>query len=184
VIDYIIFALWFFLPAGLANAAPVFANKIPKLNNWKTPLDLGKHLNNKRLLGDNKTWRGFSFGVFIAGVTFVIQQYFTTNIGIINNNPLLAEFAQLPAWFGLLLGAGALGGDALESLVKRQIGIKSGESWFPFDQIDYIIGGILLSSLVTQLSATQNFSILIVWFGLHLISTNIGYLLGLKEKPI
>jgi hypothetical protein len=39
------FALWFFLPAGVANAAPVFANKIPVLNRWKTPMDFGKSYN-------------------------------------------------------------------------------------------------------------------------------------------
>jgi CDP-diglyceride synthetase len=64
---------WFFLPAGIANMSPVLANKIPGINQWKTPLDFGKSWRGKRIFGNNKTWRGLIFGTLIASLVGLIQ---------------------------------------------------------------------------------------------------------------
>src|SRR4030066_1595746 len=49
-------ALKFIFPAYRANAAPVLAG-------GGQPMDFGKNfLDGKRILGKNKTWRGFFFG--------------------------------------------------------------------------------------------------------------------------
>lgn len=182
MINTILFALWFFLPAGVANATPVFANKIPVLRNWKTPLDLGTTWRGKRLFGTNKTWRGLVFGTIVGALTGLLiyslypasasQLNFTNDAGI----KMLA--------LGALLGAGALIGDAIESMIKRQLNVAPGESWFPFDQLDYIFGGILFGSLMYVLQPHQALTIFAVYFGLHVIVSYIGYLLGLKDKPI
>lgn len=182
--DTILFALWFFLPAGFANAAPVFANKIPLINRWTTPIDLGFSYRGKRLLGPNKSWRGFCFGVLVAVITFLIQRWAYGQFGWVADIAQPVNYLTVSLWLGPLLGAGALIGDAVESFFKRQANVPSGEAWFPFDQIDYIIGGILLSSLVVTLSPLQNVTILLTWFGLHLIASYIGYLLHLKDAPI
>lgn len=184
MIEYIVFALWFFAPAGFANAAPVFANKVPLLRDWKTPIDFGKSYKGKRMLGDNKTWRGFCFGVFIAILTLFLQRILYSESIWLQQNITVVNYSTVSLWLGFLLGAGALLGDAVESFFKRRVGVPSGEAWFPFDQMDYIIGGILLSSLLVTLSPAYNITILLVWFGLHLISSYIGFLLGLKDKPI
>lgn len=184
MINYIIFALWFFLPAGLANAAPVFANRIPYLNQWKTPMDFNKHFKGKRILGNNKTWRGFCFGIFVALLTIALQKYFYANSEWLQANIKILNYSDVSLGLGVLLGAGALIGDAAESFCKRQANVASGEAWFPFDQLDYIVGGLLLSSLVVTLQPIYSFFILFTWFCLHLISSYIGYLFGLKEKPL
>ncbi len=184
MIEVIAFALWFFAPAGIANAAPVFANKIPYLNKWKTPIDFGKSYRGKRILGNNKTWRGLCFGVFTAILTILLQKYLYINNEWLQDLITLVDYSTISPLLGLLLGVGALAGDAVESFFKRQANVPSGEAWFPFDQIDYILGGILLSSLLVALPPLYNLSILLIWFTLHLISSYIGYLLGLKEKPL
>ena len=51
----ILFALWFFLPAGIANAAPVFANKIPNSDWLAKPMDFGKHLRQRRIFQSDRT---------------------------------------------------------------------------------------------------------------------------------
>ena len=66
------FALWFFLPAGLANGAPVIANKVPLINKWITPLDFGKTWGGKRIFGSNKTWRGLVVGGLTGGVASLV----------------------------------------------------------------------------------------------------------------
>lgn len=184
MIDAIVFALWFFLPAGLANGSPVVVNKIPFVNQFKTPLDFGKTYKGKRIFGQNKTWRGLIGGVITASLTLLIQVWLFNTSSWLQNNIILIDYSSVSLWLGPLLGAGALLGDAVESFFKRQLNVASGEPWFPFDQIDYIIGGILLSSLVTTLPGYVNVTILLVWFGMHLIWSYIGFLLGLKDKPI
>ena len=170
-----LFAIIFFLPAGVANAAPVFANKIPYLNNWKTPIDFGMKLNGKRMLGDNKTWRGLLFGGLIGGLTGWLLYHFISSADV-------QQLAHL--WIGFILGMGALFGDALESFFKRQLNIKSGQSWFPYDQIDFVLGAILFSLPIIQLRLVDYLAVLAFYFGLHIITSYIGYKLKLKDKPI
>lgn len=167
-------AIIFFLPAGVANATPVFANKIPFIKNWQTPMDFGIKVGGKRLLGSNKTWRGVFTGSTIAGLTALLVSPWAHY-----DLPGLATFG-----LGFLMGFGALFGDAIESAIKRQRGIPAGHSWFPFDQIDYILGGLLFLIPVASLSLATMTMILVTYFGLHLITAYIGYLLGLKDRPI
>lgn len=158
--------------------SPVLANKLPFINRWKTPLDLGKKYKGKRILGANKTWRGLVFGTCVAaifGVTaFTIRVDFTVSI----------ELLWIVALASGLMGFGALVGDAVESFAKRRSGIKPGDSWFPFDQIDYILGGLLFSYPLIHWPIELMFYIFAIYFGLHVVVSFIGYKLGLKDKPI
>lgn len=167
-------AILFFLPAGVANATPVVANKIPLLKQWRTPLDFGMTWRGKRLLGNNKTWRGFITGTLFAGLTAMLLSPFVTN----------EDGLWVALGLGLLMGCGALLGDAVESFIKRRRGVPSGASWFPFDQTDYIIGGLLLVAPFADISAKTIGVIFVTYFALHLIVAYIAYLLGLKERPI
>ncbi len=180
----LLFSLWFFLPAGLANAAPVFANKIPYLNKWKTPLDFGLQWRGQRLLGDNKTWRGFCFGVAVGILVCMLQKQVFLHSSV-QSLAFPVDYSSVNViLLGSLLSVGALTGDALESLIKRRVGVKPGESWFPFDQLDYIIGGLVLSLPLVRLSFADYALIIFIWFTMHLIASYIGWLLHLKEKPI
>lgn len=173
--NHLLVAIIFFLPAGVANAAPVFANKIPILNKWKTPIDFGLSINGHRLLGKNKTWRGLIFGIIVGGLTGWLTYQFISSV----STQQISHF-----WIGALLGGGALFGDAVESFFKRQFNVKSGESWFPYDQIDYILGAILFSLPIIQLKFGYYVFVLAFYFGLHIMVSFIGYKLKLKDKPI
>lgn len=163
----------FFLPAGIANMTPVIANKIPGLKSWNTALDFGGHWRGRRIFGQNKRWRGLLFGTALAAVSGLIIY------------PLLSLPSEVSTfWLGAALGAGALLGDALESFLKRQVGVAAGDSWFPWDQSDYIIGGLLASAMFVRLQPVEYFIIFVVYFGLHLAVSYLAYLLKLKDKPI
>lgn len=172
-----IFALWFFLPAGIANVMPVFASKAPVLKNWNTPVDVGLKLRGKPILGPHKTIRGILFGTVAGTLVFYLQTKFENNIGGL-------DYVTLTIWLGALLSFGALFGDMVKSFFKRQFNVSSGKSWFPFDQLDYIFGGLIFSSLIVALNLRQYIAILLVWFGIHLISSYLGYHLKLKKDPI
>jgi len=167
-------ALLFFLPAGVANATPVIANKIPLVNKWATPVDFGLSLRGKRLLGDNKTWRGIFTATLLAGVTGWLLY------------PLVTNDQSRGAVFGLslLMGFGAMLGDSVESFIKRKRNVPAGHSWFPFDQIDYIIGGLVLVAPFADISAKTLGLIFVTYFTLHLASAYFAYLIGLKDRPI
>lgn len=179
----LLFALWFFLPAGLANAAPVLACRIPGIKRWTTPLDFGKSYKGKRIFGDHKTWLGLISGIVTGAITGgLIYGFYPDSVNYLSIVPFFPILGMV--LFGILLGFGALAGDAAESFFKRQIGVNEGKSWFPYDQLDYIAGGLLVSLLVTLLSAGQYILIIIVWFVMHLLVSYVGYLLGLKKDPL
>lgn len=176
-------SLILFLPAGIANTAPVLANKIPGLRFWKTPLDFGKSYSGKRIFGANKTWRGTVIGTAAGGLTSLL-------IHLIN--PQLIEHVRIAPFMpgvemvviGATLGFGALYGDAVGSFFKRQFNIPAGQSWFPFDQIDYIIGAIMATLPFSLFSLIDMAVILVVYFVLHLLVAYLAYKLKLKKQPI
>jgi CDP-2,3-bis-(O-geranylgeranyl)-sn-glycerol synthase len=181
----ILFAFWFMLPAALANGAPIISARLPKLKEWNARLDFGKRFHGRPLLGSHKTWRGLISGMILATIVLWLQQIVAENSSLAPYFTGSLDYAQLPTLIlGPLFGLGALGGDAIESFFKRRRGTPSGESWLPFDQIDYIVGAVLASLPFAVLTLRQYVLIFIIWFGMHLLSTYIGWLVGLKAKPI
>ncbi len=181
----ILFALWFFLPAGLANAAPVFANKIPNSDWLARPLDFGKHLRGRRIFGEHKTFRGLLAGIVVAEITIVLQWFAYQHNSWFRSISLHVDYSHINILLlGFLFAVGALGFDAIKSFFKRQIGVKPGGVWFPFDQIDYIVGGLLLSALVVDIPHSSYYWIGLIWFLIHPVSTFVGWLVGLKDSPI
>lgn len=113
-------------------------------------------------------------GTFVGALSAVI-------IGSLYPNSV----GQAPLYIiGGLLGFGALAGDALESMVKRQLNIDPGSSWFPFDQLDYIIGGLLAVSLVISVPTWVVITIFAVYFVMHIVVSYLAFKLGYKDKPI
>lgn len=168
-------AFWFFIPAGVANFVPLFAARAPGLKNWHTPLDFGKTYKDQPIFGINKTWRGLISGAVVAAFIGFLQYRVVT-------------FSAESIWFILLvtgaMGFGALVGDAVESFFKRQAGIKPGEKWFPFDQTDYIIGGLLFAWPFVSLTIADVLRIFVLYFGLHLLFSYIAFRIGWKKSAI
>lgn len=181
----ILFALWFFLPAGIANMAPVIAKKIPMLHKLAVPVDGGKSFRGRRIFGDHKTVRGFVVGVLSALVIVLMQMFLYAHISWVKTIAGPVDYSEpVVILLGIALGFGALAGDAIKSFFKRQVGVPSGASWFPYDQIDYIVGGILLSLPFYTFSMTTYLAVFLVWFLIHPIATLIAWLLKLKDSPI
>lgn len=178
-------AFWFLLPAAVANAAPVFGTAIPLVKQWNTPIDGGHTFRGERIFGSHKTWRGLISGIIAATLVLWLQQLLVENATWAQYMAGPVNYEALPLLIvGPLFAIGALGGDAIKSFFKRQRGIKSGDTWIPFDQIDYIIGAILVTLPFVALSLGQYLWILVIWFIMHLLFSYIGWVAGLKKKPI
>lgn len=179
------FALWFFLPAGMANVTPIFVAKMPGLSKLNAPVDHGLYFRGKQIFGSHKTWRGLICGIIVATITLWLQQIAVRHNTWLQSITHSVHYLTLPTLvLGPLFGIGALGGDMIESFFKRQLDIAPGHSWFPFDQTDYIIGGSLASTPFVHLQFTEYLILLGAWLIIHIVSSAIGYLLGLKERPI
>lgn len=169
---------YFLLPAGLANMAPVFAKNI---NFLKYPMDFNLTFRSKRILGDHKTWRGF-FSAVIIGIIFCLIQKYVYQFSAIQKISLIDYSTINPIILGIILGAGAMIGDCIKSFFKRQINIQPGECFIFFDQVDWVIGSLLLSTIYIRITLTQIIISLILFFLLHILMKHIGYYLKLDDK--
>ncbi|MDD3284240.1 MAG: CDP-archaeol synthase [Patescibacteria group bacterium] len=168
--------IWLFLPASIAN---ITASIFRSVNFLNYPIDFGFKFREKPLLGKNKTFRGFLFGVLIAIFCVFLQKFFyasTISISMIDYSNINIVL------LGFLLGFGALFGDSFKSFFKRQKNIDSGKSWIPFDQIDWIVGAVIFVSFYVNLSF-KDCAIAIIFFGaIHPIFNLIGYVLGFQKN--
>jgi CDP-2,3-bis-(O-geranylgeranyl)-sn-glycerol synthase len=184
MINEIIFVWWFFSPAGVSNVGAFLAGKIPMLKKYSYPADFGIKFRGKRLLGSNKTLRGFIFGILASIVIVYLQIFLYENFQSVREMIRLDYSSINPVLFGALSGFGALFGDSIKSFFKRQVGVPPGHSWVPFDQIDYILGGMLFTSFYIQLTTSEYLLLFVMFFILHPLTTLLGYLLKLKKSPL
>jgi len=179
--------------------APVFAAKASWLHRFGAPIDGGRMFRGKRILGDHKTWRGLAAGIVAATLVLALQQVIVGHYGwfaqVISEADIMplddttfgvaGRYAALPVLLlGPLFAIGALGGDALKSFLKRQVGVAPGKSWFPFDQLDFIIGGALAISLFIRFTPLQYVLLIFSWLILNMAVTYAGWLLKLKDAPL
>ncbi len=145
--EVVVQALWLILPAYIANASAL-------LLGGGTPVDFGKKWRDgRRILGDGKTWQGLLLGTFLgmtAGFGFSALAKYAASIDFpIHIDDFTGFPMMIPILFSLCFGA--LLGDIIESFFKRRVGKDRGEDWIPFDQIDFILGVLLFSFLVSSL---------------------------------
>src|SRR5579872_1332825 len=184
MLSSIFFSLWFFAPAGIANLAAFVAGKIKIFKKFNYPVDCYQKIQGKRILGNHKTFRGFVAAI-IAGILFCsLEVWISEHVHMIRQLVWLNYSAVNPVILGAFFGFGALFGDSVKSFFKRLKNVPPGESWFPFDQIDYIVGGVAFSLFYIQLPFTNYIILFIVWFLMHPLTTFIGYLFKLRHKPL
>ena len=153
-----------FLPAYFANMTPVFARQI-KILDW--PI-------NEKLFGSHKTWRGMIFGIIAAILISFIQLQLQLDIQLYNYN----------SWFlfGFLMGAGALLGDLIKSFFKRRAGIKPGQRWIPFDQMDFIFGAIIFSAPLFFVGFINSLVAITLTFFLHVATNHAAFYLKIRKE--
>lgn len=181
------FALWIFLPAAFGNMTPILISKASwkPLRTWTTPIDCGKTFRGMRIFGEHKTWRGLITGMIVSTIFLALQQVVFKHSALLQDWTNHFDYAGLPTLIvGPLFGLGALGGDAIKSFFKRQRGTPPGESWYPFDQLDLPIGALIATWPFIHPNFYQAAFLILIGWASQLISSYIGFLLHLKDKPI
>ncbi len=160
-------AIYVFLPAGVANATPPLLTRFFGLGR---AIDGGRRWRGRPLLGSHKTWQGLIGGSCAGIATFALQRVF--------------DDLSVPWSFGVAISVGALAGDLVKSLVKRQLAVEPGTTWFPFDQLDYVIGALAAGALFVRFPPLVIAAIVVAYFVLHLVVSAVGYALGVRTAPI
>lgn len=179
MLNEILGALYFFLPAYVANMMPAIIARARLFKFLDSPIDLGLKLGKKDIFGRNKTFRGFIVGIIAALLIGLLQYVFVNEMSYFAT----IDYTSLPLVLGVsfLLGFGALVGDCVESFIKRRIGKRPSEPWPVADQVDYVLGALLFVLALVQPSLVVVLTI-IIFSPIATISVNIfAYLFGIKN---
>jgi CDP-2,3-bis-(O-geranylgeranyl)-sn-glycerol synthase len=157
--------LYFMLPAYAANMAPPF---VRYWTGWNRPIHAG-------LLGAHKTVVGFASGVMAGVVATALQAALALPLARVDYRwwPLL----------GLGLGGGAMLGDSVKSLFKRRLGRAPGARWFPFDQLDFVVGALALVGGWARLSWLDVGVILLASLIGDVLVNRLAFALRIKDTP-
>jgi len=163
ILDYLVSAFanafLFYLPIMIANAFPCLLFYII---GYEIPIDLGKKFGKEHIFG-KRTIGGF-LSFLIVGII----------VGSMMGKTIEAIYLSSGAFFGVLSN----------SFIKRRIGIKEGEDFIPFDQVDYILGATLFYIIGYGIN---NFDVLILIFGgviSFVMHTSGNYLLKKLKKRL
>ncbi len=171
-------ALWAVLPAYVPNNAAVLFGGGP-------PVDGGRTLDGRRLLGDGKTWRGTAVGtgagLAVAGALNLVRPAAADSFGV--------SLAGFPLRVAVGLAAGAMLGDVVASFAKRRLRRERGAAVPGLDQLDFLVGALALAALVAPAWTLGTFSpvalavVIVATPLLHVATNAAAYGLGLKPEP-
>jgi CDP-2,3-bis-(O-geranylgeranyl)-sn-glycerol synthase len=155
--------IYLMLPVYAANMAPPFSRFLP---GWNRPIS-------RRWLGEHKTVIGFLLGVVTAMAVTYMQHQLAWERSLIFYDD----------WFalGAALGAGAMIGDCTKSFFKRLLRIAPGQSWIPADQLDFIIGGLVVLAFWIRLSWFDIVLILVISFVGDILVNHAAFWLRIRE---
>jgi CDP-2,3-bis-(O-geranylgeranyl)-sn-glycerol synthase len=171
-------AVWLMLPAYIPNNVAVLAG-------GGRPIDGGRMLGGRRMLGDGKTWRGTAFGT-AAGATLalVLNRLDGTAADLLGT-----DLPTFPLLVVVALPLGAMLGDIGASFLKRRSGRERGAPFPGVDQLDFVVGALLLAVLAAPNWFFDSFRpsvlavILVLTPLLHVLTNGIAYVLGVKDEP-
>jgi CDP-2,3-bis-(O-geranylgeranyl)-sn-glycerol synthase len=175
----ILTAAYYAVPIYFANMAPVITKKL--LPSLAKPMDLGKTWKGKPILGSHKTFRGLIFGI-IFGILTALIQYTLYKNGIFRSVSVFDYTFYSSILLGALMGFGAIFGDALKSFFKRRVNVKPGKPWIPFDEIDFIVGGLSFSMIFFIAPLKYMIIILVVSPLGHIIVNHIAFYLKIRKE--
>ena len=161
-------------------SAAISAKLLPKLDK---PVDLNRKFRGRRILGDHKTFRGLISGSLVGTIIYVAQIFFYSRFNFIQEISFF-DYSQSFLLIGLIMGFGALFGDMVKSFFKRQLDFKPGQSWFFFDQVDWLIGSLILSWPFTKVSITIILLTIAIGVISHVIVKFLGFVFKLDKEPI
>ncbi|WP_049985110.1 CDP-2,3-bis-(O-geranylgeranyl)-sn-glycerol synthase [Halobellus rufus] len=178
LVDLVAVAFWTMLPAYVPNNAAVLAG-------GGAPIDGGRTMGGRRLLGDGKTWRGTAVGTAVGVVLALALNAVAAEVGSAAGVDL--PTFPLAAAFGLAFGA--MLGDVAASFLKRRTGRERGAAFPVVDQLDFVAGALVCTAILDYGWFAETFTlpviavVVVLTPVLHVLTNAVAYLLGLKDEP-
>jgi CDP-2,3-bis-(O-geranylgeranyl)-sn-glycerol synthase len=179
VLDVVVTAVWAMLPAYVPNNAAVLVG-------GGRPIDGGRTMGGRRLLGDGKTWRGtaggWATGILLAFALNALRP-------AVADLPGLSSVPTFPLAAALALPFGAMLGDVVASFLKRRTGRERGAPFPVVDQLDFVAGALACTLVAAPGWFLATFTapvlavVIVLTPVLHVATNGIAYLLGLKDEP-
>ena len=126
-----------------------------------------------RWLGSHKTVVGFAAGLLGAVATTLVQHVIGHTTGIVDYEHWLE--------LGFRFGVGAMAADSVKSFVKRRLRIPPGAPWIPFDQLDFVLGALVLVAPRATLNLWDLVIVVALSFGGHILINHAAYWLGIRD---
>ena len=158
----LLIAIYIAIPAYVANSTPVVLG-------GGAPIDRGREfVDGRRLLGTNKTVKGFAYGLLFGSVAALAEALLFRN--------------YLLVLAGILASLGALLGDLFGAFLKRRLDILPGHPLPVVDQLDFILGALVLTSPLLNVTTGAVLILVIANVPIHLLSNAVAYMLRLKKR--
>lgn len=171
---------WLAAPVVVAALVHLTVLRSRWLEPLRVPLDGGATFRGRRIFGDNKTVRGAVIMIGVSTLAMILQGVFRVpsfeyfDYGKVNL-----------ALTGMLLGLGFVLGELPNSFLKRQLGVAPGAhggAWHALiDQLDSVLGALLLLSLVWVPPLRVWVIAFVAGAGLHIAINAIFVLVGVKR---
>ena len=178
LVETVAVAIWALLPAYVPNNAAVILG-------GGHPIDDGRTLDGARLLGDGKTWRGALAGTLAGVAVAALLNVLAPAVGTATGLAL----PTFPPAAALALPLGAILGDIVASFLKRRTGRSRGAAFPGLDQLDFLVGALVLTTLAATTWFVATFTLpvlataLVLTPLLHVTTNVIAYGAGLKSEP-
>ena len=196
MLRYIIMMYVTLVPTILAGIAVMLWCKLPVMKSLARPVDGGLNfLDGRRILGDNKTWKGL-FGYVLFNVIFsVIWGLVCTNETLLGLNFFYQGHENTVLFnilIGFLLGLGYSLFELPNSFLKRRLNITPGKtvsgfkkSFFIFlDQADSVFGVALVVWMFYPLGILMYAAYVLVGAFTHLLLNMMLYYMKLRQNPV
>ena len=156
-----VFPIVYILPAYVANGAPVIFG-------GGAPLDMGRKLRGKPILGSHKTIKGTVAGLLAGFLVAYIESFF---LGY-----MLAV--------GVMLSLGTHAGDITGSFIKRRLGRKEGAKSLVLDQYLFLVMALLFAAPLGIMPNVYGLLFIFVLTGvLHKATNMAAYKAKIKKVP-
>ncbi|MFH1586258.1 MAG: CDP-2,3-bis-(O-geranylgeranyl)-sn-glycerol synthase [Candidatus Diapherotrites archaeon] len=169
LLDFLIKILIYIIPMYIANSGAM-------LFGGKTPFDLNiKFIDGKPIFGPGKTFKGTSIGIGLGTASaFLLEYFFPALTAGISPHFLLLGFA---------LSIGAILGDMAGSFFKRRNNIPRGTEVLFLDQLDFVIGGMILGTIYYLPGFWEALLIGAATIIIHKMTNYLAFKIKLKKVP-
>jgi CDP-2,3-bis-(O-geranylgeranyl)-sn-glycerol synthase len=156
---FITSALLFIGPAYFANAAPLVFGGGSALDRGRTLAD------GQPIFGSHKTVRGVVAGIVVGTLVGLAESFIDPHL----------------VFAGFMISLGAVLGDLFGAFVKRRLKVVPGRSFPILDQLDFILGSVLLGYPFFQVGLISILLVVVVTPPIHLATNYGAYRLGIKK---